>query len=258
MARALLKKGISSPNSGKVVRHATKSKPKVSPKSAGKAKPAGAKTAKKTPPAAQPAIQKESMKMEAEPRKSAFRPDASSTLSSSAPLRQTKTASAAIGLLEKGIELIFRKEYKKARAELKTLLQTYPGELEILVRARSYLQICEREEAAQKKQAISTDQLYTLGVMEHNRGDYERAISYFRQSLGNHPRADYIYYSLAASLALKGDLDGSLENLRKAIELNEDSRVYAKNDADFAPLQARKEFSELVGLPQPQVSELQP
>jgi hypothetical protein len=32
------------------------------------------------------------------------------------------------------------------------------------------------------------------------------------------------------------------------VELNEDSRVYAKNDADFAALQTKKEFAELVGI----------
>jgi tetratricopeptide (TPR) repeat protein len=149
--------------------------------------------------------------------------------------------------MEKGIEYIYRKDYRKARAELNSLLESYPSEAEILARARSYLRICDREEALQKKQAITGDQLYGLGVLEHNRGNYDEAISYFLKSLERHPDADYIYYSLAASMAMKGDLDGSLDNLRRAIELNEDSRVYAKNDADFSVLQTRKEFADLVG-----------
>ena len=45
------------------------------------------------------------------------------------------------------------------------------------------------KEAAQKKQAISTDQLYTLGVLEHNKANYDAAITYFLQSLENHPNA---------------------------------------------------------------------
>jgi tetratricopeptide (TPR) repeat protein len=189
------------------------------------------------------------MTMEAESGKAALRTGTPSALDA-APrlLRQTKTTSAALALLEKGIELIFQKEFKKARNELKTLLEAYPGELDILARARSYIQICDREEAAQKKQAISTDQLYSLGVLEHNKGNYDTALSYFHQSLEKHPGADYIYYSVAASLAMKGNAAESIENLRKAVELNEDSRVYAKNDSDFATLQAKKEFAELVGI----------
>src|SRR5439155_24349777 len=34
----------------------------------------------------------------------------------------------------------------------------------------------------------------------------------------------------------------------KAIDLNEDNRVYAKNDPDFAPLHVEREFVDLVGL----------
>ena len=58
-------------------------------------------------------------------------------------------------------------------------------------------------------------------------------------------------------MAMKGNLAGSLENLRKAVELNEDSRVYAKNDTDFSILQSKKEFAELVGISRPPATEPQ-
>jgi tetratricopeptide (TPR) repeat protein len=190
--------------------------------------------------------------MEAESRKSALKAGATSAIDTSTRLlRQTKTTSAALALLQKGIELIFEKEFRKARTELQSLLETFPGELEILARARSYIQICDREEANLRKQPISSDQLYARGIMEHNKANYDAAINYFLQSLEKHPDADYIYYSVAASQAMKGDLAQSIENLRKAVELNEDSRIYAKNDADFSALQAKKEFAELVGINQP-------
>jgi tetratricopeptide (TPR) repeat protein len=123
--------------------------------------------------------------------------------------------------------------------------------LDILARARSYIQICDREESNLKRQPVTSDQLYALGVMEHNKANYDAAISFFLQSLEKHPNADYIYYSVAASQAMKGDAAQSIENLRKAVALNEDSRIYAKNDADFSALQSTREFVELIGLSQP-------
>ncbi len=194
-------------------------------------------------------IHKGSEVMEAESRKPSFRTGVSPVPLNTSPrlLRHTKTTAAALELLGKGIELIYKKDIRKARAELKQLLETYPSETEILARARSYMQICDREESSQKKQPIAADQLYALGVLEHNKANYDTAISYFLQSLENHPHADYIYYSVAASLAMKGDLARSIENLKKAIELNEDSRIYAKNDGDFSALQSKREFAELVG-----------
>jgi len=171
-------------------------------------------------------------------------------------LRESKTTSAALAVLEKGINLIYQKEFKKARMELKNLVETYPSEPEILARARSYIRICDREEAAHKRPAVTNDQLYTLGVMAHNRGDYESAISFFRQSLEKHRDSDYIYYSLSASSAMSGDAREAITSLRRAIELNDENRIYAKNDADFSSLHAQKEFAELVGIAIPPTIEL--
>jgi len=166
-------------------------------------------------------------------------------------LSESKQTSAALALLEKGIKLIYQKEFKRARQELEAIASHYPGEHEIIARSRSYLQICGREEAALKKQTVTSDQLYTLGVMEHNVGNFDAAISYFVQSLEKHGSADYVHYSLAASHARKRDVAQAVQSLRKAIELNEENRVYAKNDHDFTPLHAEREFTELVGLTAP-------
>jgi tetratricopeptide (TPR) repeat protein len=261
MARAFAQKKVTDRKSRRIgrpgqkvsARKQTAMKSKASGRTA-KVKGTAEKT-RKAPSSAQHPANKERIIMEAE-SKPAFRTGSTSALdASSRLLRQTKTTSAALALLEKGIELIFQKEFKKARVELKSLLESYPAETDILARARSYIQICEREEATQKKSSIPNDQLYTLGVMEHNKANYDVAISYFLQSLENHPDADYIYYSLAASRAMKGDFSKAIENLRKAIELNEDSRVYAKNDSDFSALQTHREFTELLGIAQQLLSE---
>jgi tetratricopeptide (TPR) repeat protein len=163
-------------------------------------------------------------------------------------LRDTKGTAAALALLEKAIKCIHQKDFKKAHIELNNLMTAHPEEKEILARARSYKQICDREQSAGKKAPITNDQLYALGVLEHNRGDYRTAISHFGQAIQKHHDADYIYYSMAASMAAIGDHEAAIQNLRKAIELNEDNRVYAKNDTDFSSLYSLKEFADLVGL----------
>jgi tetratricopeptide (TPR) repeat protein len=153
-----------------------------------------------------------------------------------------------LGLLEKAIKLLYQKEFRRARLELESLVSDYSSEAEIVARARSYIQICQREENVRQKAAPTNDELYSLGVLEHNRGNYDAAIAYFRQSLDKRPNADYIFYSLAASLALKGEPGAALENLKRAVELNEDNRVYAKNDADFSRLHSHRDFAALTGL----------
>jgi len=163
-------------------------------------------------------------------------------------LRDSKSTAAALSLLEKAIKLLYRKEIRKARSELDTLIAKYTKEFEIIARARSYILICEREEARRKKAAISTDQLYSMGVIEHNSGNYDKSISYFRQTLENYPNTDYIHYSLAASLALQQNTPEAILSLKRAIDLNEDNRIYARNDSDFSLLHTHREFADLIGL----------
>jgi len=218
--------------------------------SAAKTKRGTSRTTKPKASKSKQRTKKESITMDAELKKKSPSTKAVASLANEKPglLRQSKATSAALSRLVKGIELIHKKDFKKARKEFHSLLQSYPNETEILVRARTYILICEREEAPSKNTETSTVQLYALGVLEHNNENYDDAISYFHKSLKNHPDADYIYYSIAASMAMKGDLPASIENLKKAIELNEDSRIHAKNDSDFSVFEEDTEFAELVGM----------
>jgi len=163
-------------------------------------------------------------------------------------LRETKSTASALSLLEKAIKLLYYKDFRRARAELEALIENHPHELEIAAKARSYLQICNREEAGSRRHGTSLDQMYTLGIVEHNRGNYDAAIALFNQTLAASPGADYLFYSIAASCALKGDAGRALEHLRKAIGLNEANRIYARNDTDFISLYETREFADLVGM----------
>ena len=245
----IVKKSGASSGSGKTARKATV-KPKASISK--KKEATSRKTVNKASKSKQ-GIHKESIRMEVKSKKSSPSPSPAVSVAAVTPglLRQTKSTAAALSHLEKGIELIFKKEFRKALGELNSLCQSFPGETEILARARSYILICTREEASRNKHEANADQLYALGVMEHNKSNYDEAIAYYEQSLKSHPRGDYIYYSIAASLAMKGDLLKSMENLKKAIELNEDSRIYARNDDDFSALQDNDEFAELLGILNP-------
>ena len=249
-----------------------KAKPKnrESVKAAGKEKPkTTSKAAKKSaaPKSKAPAAKSKSPKSAAGGKRAATparkrtagpgaAPTGISLIESSATprlLRQTKNTTAALALLEKGIELLFKKEIQKARSEFDTSSTNTPRNSRSW-RGRSYLQICDREEAGPKKAPASADELYAIGIMAHNQADYDRALSYFSKSLEKHPDADYIYYSMAASLAMKGEAEGAIEKLHRAVALNEDSRVHAKNDSDFSVLESHPGFRTLIGLPVPQAS----
>lgn len=113
-------------------------------------------------------------------------------------------------------------------------------------RARVYLSICEQRLSHTQLQLKTAEDHYNYAVGLANRGEAEEAEQHFLKALKLSPNADYIYYALATIYALRNDVDGALENLLKAIELNERNRFQAQNDADFAILLEDPRFTELL------------
>ncbi len=163
-------------------------------------------------------------------------------------LSESKRTQAALGQLEKAIKFIHQRDFSKANAEFEALIENYPGEPEIVASARRYQSICERESRKPRKAPASSDQVYSLAIMEHNRGAYDKAIGLFRDLLAKQPEADFVHYSIAASFARKGSIPEAIGSLKRAIELNSDNRIYAKNESDFSSLHNNRDFADLVGM----------
>ena len=62
-----------------------------------------------------------------------------------------------------------------------------------------------------------------------------------------HPQYAGLLYNLACCESLAGRTTDALDHLRRAIELSERFRAYAKDDSDFDPIRDEPAFSELVG-----------
>lgn len=77
-------------------------------------------------------------------------------------------------------------------------------------------------------------------------GDHAKAVEILRSVVGEHPDAGIVLYNLACAETLLGEQDEALGHLRRAIELEERFRDYAKTDEDFDAVRERQEFRELV------------
>ena len=75
-------------------------------------------------------------------------------------------------------------------------------------------------------------------------GDIDRAIDITEESLGREESGDG-YYNLACYRALKGNPDGALDALRRAVEMEDRFREMAREDEDFLSLAGDPEFMEL-------------
>ena len=102
----------------------------------------------------------------------------------------------------------------------------------IRTNAEEYLRICNRrlEPAFEPK---SFEEHYIYGVALLNARELAEARKHFESALHLNPRADYVYYVLAACQALSRDMAGVHTNLSRAIELQPRNRMAARYDPDF-------------------------
>ncbi len=78
-------------------------------------------------------------------------------------------------------------------------------------------------------------------------GDYAAAIDRGRKLIEANPQYAVPLYNLACCESLAGRVADALEHLRRAIEVSEQCRAWAKGDSDFDPIRNEPGFKKLVG-----------
>jgi quercetin dioxygenase-like cupin family protein len=78
-------------------------------------------------------------------------------------------------------------------------------------------------------------------------GAYDEVVERGREVLAAHPGYGLLFYNVACCESLTGRRAEALEHLRKAIELSERFREYARSDDDLNGLRDEPAFGELIG-----------
>jgi len=145
---------------------------------------------------------------------------------------------------ESGLQLFNQNQLSKARAVFERLRENPAPEL--AERARVYVRICNQRLSRETLQLKTAEDYYNYAVGLANQGEAEESEQHLLKALKLAPKADYIYYAMATTYALRDNVEGALEYLLKAIELNERNRYQAQNDSDFASLLEDPRFTELL------------
>jgi Tfp pilus assembly protein PilF len=103
-------------------------------------------------------------------------------------------------------------------------------------KARSYGQICERQNAKAQVEFRSAEDHFYYGVERLNARDLAQARVHLSQALRLQPEGDHIFYTMALCCGFSGDEKGACENLKRAIDLEPKNRVMAKQDSEFTSL----------------------
>jgi tetratricopeptide (TPR) repeat protein len=80
----------------------------------------------------------------------------------------------------------------------------------------------------------------------YQKGEYAEAADLMRDVVEANPQYADLFYNLACVESLAGRTTDALDHLRRAIEMSERFRAYAKDDSDLDPIREDPAFKELV------------
>jgi tetratricopeptide (TPR) repeat protein len=150
----------------------------------------------------------------------------------------------ALDRFSAGLELVNQGQFSRAKAIFERLVDN-PSR-EVGERSKVYLNICNQRVAKPAVNLKSVDDMYDYAVTLANEGQPEQAEEYLRKAIKQAPKSDFLYYALAATFALRNDVEGTLEYLDKAIQMNSRNRYQAQNDPDFESMLEDPRFTELI------------
>ncbi len=148
-------------------------------------------------------------------------------------------------LYEQAVQQFHEQKLAKAKELLEKVVQGPSKEL--ADRAQVHLRITEQRMAKQAAPSLRTpEEHYQAGVAMMNLGRWDEAREHLLRARKLAPKADFVFYAMAALDCLTGEVESAMENLKTAIQLRPENRYHARNDEDFAFLQDDPRFTELL------------
>jgi tetratricopeptide (TPR) repeat protein len=143
----------------------------------------------------------------------------------------------------------FRKgDFEKAADAFKSFIEKYPGESEIVDRARNYLDIAQRKPKKDLPPQKTFADCCLAAVFKINEGDFDGALKSLEKALEFKENDGRIYYLMADAYCQKGDQDNTLDSLKKAVQKDKIFGIMAQNELDFKPVWEDKKFKLITRL----------
>lgn len=130
----------------------------------------------------------------------------------------------------------------KAQELLKSFLEKYDTEKELVDRAKIYLGIAREKGKKETVSLKTSDDYFQYSVYKMNMKDYEGALKLLEKALEMKEDEGKAYYLMANVHVLMGNTEEALENLKKAFQQDKFFRILAQNETDFEPLWEDKKF----------------
>ena len=151
----------------------------------------------------------------------------------------------ALKIYASGVTAVQKRKFSVASKALREIIDDYPEERELQERANLYLTVCERELNPTVAEPTSLDERVYAATVALNSGASSAAIEHLNAVAKEKPTDANVQYMLSVAHALTDDVDLAITHLERAIRLNPDNRLLARQEPDFENLHDNDRFSGL-------------
>ena len=113
-------------------------------------------------------------------------------------------------------------------------------------RINSYISACRQRLGGNDFKPRSAEDHFLIGMVRVNKGKLKEGISSINKALSKQKKNDAWLFSLACAYALDNQADEAANALEKAIALNGDNRIFARNCSDFRRLHGHQKIKQLL------------
>ena len=151
----------------------------------------------------------------------------------------------ALKIYEAGVTSVQKRKFSVAAKALKEIVNDYPEERELAERAKLYLTVCDRELHPIVAEPTTLDERLYAATVALNSGDISIAIEHLNAVATEKPADANVHYMLAVAYAMSENTGLSVTHLERAILLNPDNRLLARQEPDFENIHEDDRFRDL-------------
>jgi tetratricopeptide (TPR) repeat protein len=112
--------------------------------------------------------------------------------------------------------------------------------------AELHVRMCDRRLSVPVITLKTPEEHYNYAITRINARELEPARQHLWKALEREPNADHVYYALALCCVLSGDIHGAHENLKRAIDIQPQNRLTARQDTDFTGVSGQYPLNRLL------------
>jgi tetratricopeptide (TPR) repeat protein len=152
----------------------------------------------------------------------------------------------SIEMFESALKIFWEGNCEEALAAFRKIREENSGHTELIDKVDAYIKACENRFKRRGFKPKSAEEYYLVGILEMNDGRVDESLKHLTKAIERDGGNDAWIFTLACAYALNGDEERAISQLKKAIQLKEDNRIFALYCPDFNGIRNNAELQKLL------------